>query len=109
LSTAGYGMKFSKGYLGPGSGGGKSEPEAKGKPMGEEHQDGANDGANDGEDHQGAIHEHLKAMHAATGHGHSHIEHAPEGHMAHHIDHEGQISGPEPTEDCPGGMCGGGM
>jgi hypothetical protein len=101
MSTAGYGMKFGKGYLG----GSKSAPEAKGPMAGEERQEGSEDG----ESHHQAIHQHLQAMHEATGHGHSHIEHKPEGHMAHHIDHEGQISGPEPTEDCPGGMCGGGM
>jgi hypothetical protein len=103
MSTAGYNMKFGKGYLGPGSGGGK-DMAPKGQPAGEEHQEGSDD-----ESGEGAIHEHLQKMHEMTGHGHSHIEHKPEGHMAHHIDHEGQISGPEPTEDCPGGMCGGGM
>ena len=99
MATSGYSAHFGKGYLGKGSGGGK-EPEAKGEPEGQPSEGG-------GEDEK--IHSHLKAMHAATGHGHSHIEHKPEGHMAHHISHDGQVSGPEPTEDCPGGMCGGGM
>ena len=86
---------FSKGYLG-----GAME-EAKPKPeMGGEHEE-------EGGGEDGKIESHLKEMHAATGHGHSHIQHKPEGHIAHHINHEGQMSGPEPTEDCPGGMCGG--
>jgi hypothetical protein len=87
---------FSKGYLG-----GAMEEKA---PPQEAH--GEPDGGEGGEN--GKIESHLKEMHAATGHGHSHIQHKPEGHIAHHINHEGQMSGPEPTEDCPGGMCGGG-
>ena len=99
MSTAGYSMKFGKGYLG-GSGGGK-EPEAKGSPEGE---------APEGEtDPEGQIQEHLQKMHAATGHGHSHIQHHGDGrHTAHHISHDGQMSGPEEHPDCPGGMCNGG-
>ena len=91
---------FSKGYLG---GSMEEKPTPK---MGHEEPDG-----DEGEGMDGKIESHLKEMHAATGHGHSHIQHKPEGHIAHHIDHEGQMSGPEPTEDCPGGMCGeqGGM
>ena len=51
---------------------------------------------------------HLQEMHAETGHGHSHIQHHGDGtHTAHHISHEGEVSGPEPHGDCPGGMCGG--
>ena len=97
MATAGYGMKFGKGYLG-----GNKEPDAKGEPEGQQ------EGEMGGEEHHAAIHEHLKAMHASTGHGHSHIEHKGDGtHVAHHIDHEGQMSGPEESGDCPGGMCGG--
>ena len=88
-------MKWGKGYLGAGSG-------EESKPAESEPEEG-------GEDHESAIHQHLQQMHQMTGHGHSHIEHKPEGHVAHHVDHEGQVSGPEPHEDCPGGMCGGGM
>lgn len=98
MATAGYGMKWGAGYRN------KQEPDAKGAEAGEEHQEGTNDG----EEHHGAIQEHLKAMHAATGHGHSHIEHKGDGsHVAHHISHDGQMSGPEEHGDCPGGMCGG--
>jgi hypothetical protein len=97
MATSGYAAKFGKGYL---SGSGK-EPDAKGAPAGE---------APEGEtDPEGQIQEHLQKMHAATGHGHSHIQHKGDGtHVAHHISHEGQMSGPEETQDCPGGMCGGG-
>ena len=71
------------------------------EPEGGEPEDGATDEK---------IASHLQEMHAATGHGHSHIEHHPDGtHTAHHISHEGEMSGPEPHGDCPGGMCGGGM
>ena len=89
---------FSKGYLG----GAMEEKAAPKQEMGGESAGEEGDGGADGK-----IESHLKEMHAATGHGHSHIQHKPEGHMAHHINHEGQMSGPEPTEDCPGGMCGG--
>ena len=89
---------FSKGYLG----GAMEEKAAPKQEMGGESAGEEGDGGADGK-----IESHLKEMHAATGHGHSHIQHKPEGHMAHHISHEGQMSGPEPTEDCPGGMCGG--
>jgi hypothetical protein len=88
---------FSKGYLG-----GSMDEKPAPKQMEHEEPDGD-------ENPDGKIEAHLKEMHAATGHGHSHIQHKPEGHIAHHIDHEGQMSGPEPTEDCPGGMCGGGQ
>jgi hypothetical protein len=90
-------MAFSKGYLG----GGKSEPKEE-EPMGEPGEEG--------EGHDAEIESHLKSMHEKTGHGHSHIEHMGDGtHKAHHIDQQGQMSGPEETGDCPGGMCGGGM
>lgn len=90
---------FSKGYLG---GSMDEKPKAQPKMGGEHEEPDGDEGGSDGK-----IEAHLKEMHAATGHGHSHIQHKPEGHIAHHIDHEGQMSGPEPTEDCPGGMCGG--
>lgn len=88
---------FSKGYLG----GMEDKPQPK-QEMGGGEEEGDGDA-------DGKIQSHLQEMHAETGHGHSHIQHKPEGHIAHHISHEGQMSGPEPTEDCPGGMCGGGM
>lgn len=97
MATSGYKAHFSPGYLG----GKKESPAPEEKPMGGEQEDGG--------DVDGKIQSHLKEMHAATGHGHSHIQHKPEGHIAHHIDHEGQMSGPEETQDCPGGQCGGGM
>jgi len=85
-------MSFGKGYLGNNKG--ASEPA--------EPEQGMNDGGH------GAIHEHLKDMHAQTGKAHSHIEHNGDGsHMAHHISADGQVSGPEEHGDCPGGMCGG--
>jgi hypothetical protein len=88
---------FSKGYLG-----GAMEE----KPQPKQEMGGGEEGEGEGPDAK--IESHLKEMHAATGHGHSHIQHKPEGHIAHHISHEGQMSGPEETQDCPGGMCGGG-
>lgn len=98
MATAGYGMKFGKGYLGGSKESDHAEPDGDEKPMESEG----------GEDHHAAIHQHLKAMHAATGHGHSHIEHKGDGtHVAHHVSHEGEVSGPEEHGDCPGGMCGG--
>lgn len=81
MATAGYGMKFGKGYLG-------------GAPAHEEpaHEPAMAEG---GEEHHAAIHEHLTNMHAQTGHGHSHIEHHQDGsHTSHHISHEGEMSGP---------------
>lgn len=96
MATASYGMKFGKGYLG----GGKEAPA-------EHEAEPKQEGEGDVDDQ---IQEHLTKMHAATGHGHSHIQHKGDGtHVAHHISHEGQMSGPEETEDCPGGMCGGGV
>lgn len=101
MATAGYKMQFGKGYLG-GAGGGK-EPDAGGEPKETPHESEGN------LDADGQIQEHLQKMHAATGHGHSHIQHKGDGsHVAHHISHDGQMSGPEETGDCPGGMCGGG-
>lgn len=100
MATAGYSMKFGKGYLG----GGKGEPDAKGPEKEIPHESEPN------EDADGQIQEHLQKMHASTGHGHSHIQHHGDGsHTAHHISAEGQISGPEDHGDCPGGQCGGGM
>lgn len=81
MATAGYGMKFSKGYLGG----------SKEAPMPHE----TNPENAGGEDHHAAIHEHLTNMHAQTGHGHSHLEHHQDGsHTSHHISHDGEISGP---------------
>lgn len=41
------------------------------------------------------VHEHLAAMHAATGNAHSHIEHHEDGtHTSHHVDREGNVTGP---------------
>jgi hypothetical protein len=83
--------------------GGKPAPKAPmaKPPMAEEPEE---DGGGTDEN----IASHLQEMHAATGHGHSHIQHHPDGtHTAHHVSHEGEVSGPEPHEDCPGGMCGG--
>lgn len=79
MATAGYSMKFGKGYLG-----GQQEAPAHEPEM-----------AEGGEEHHAAIHEHLANMHAQTGHGHSHIEHHQDGsHTSHHVSHEGEISGP---------------
>lgn len=78
MSTAGYGMKFSKGYLG----GGKEQPSAH-DPEPEE-----------GEGHED-IHEHLRTQHERTGHAHSHVEHHGDGtHTSHHIDAGGNVEGP---------------
>lgn len=80
MATAGYGMKFGKGYLGG----------SKEAPMPHETEPEAAGGEN-----EGIIHEHLTNMHAQTGHGHSHIEHHLDGtHTSHHISHEGELSGP---------------
>lgn len=80
MATAGYGMKFSKGYLGG----------SKEAPMPHE-----TDPANAGGDAESMIHAHLTKMHEATGHGHSHIQHHEDGsHTSHHITHEGELSGP---------------
>lgn len=76
----------------------KAQEEPEGDEFGGEQEGGADE----------KIAQHLQEMHAATGHGHSHIQHHGDGtHTAHHISHEGQVSGPEPHGDCPGGMCGG--
>lgn len=86
MSTAGYGMKFSPGYLG-----GKREPEAKGKPEAMPHEEGS---------HVDDIHEHLRSMHEKTGHAHSHVEHHGDGsHTSHHIHEDGNIEGPHEHPD----------
>ena len=83
--------------------GGKPSAKPMAKPMG-----GTMEAEPEGGDQTEQIHQHLTAMHAATRHGHSHIEHKGDGsHVAHHVSHEGEVSGPEPHGDCPGGMCGG--
>ena len=88
--------------------GGGGKPPAKKmapEPM-PEHEEPDGDEMGGGEDEK--IQQHLQEMHQATGHGHSHIQHHGDGtHTAHHISHEGEMSGPEPHGDCPGGMCGG--
>jgi hypothetical protein len=88
-----------------GSGG---KPPAKAEPKAMPEQEQEPEGEDGGADEK--IQSHLQEMHAATGHGHSHIQHHPDGtHTAHHVSHEGEMSGPEPHADCPGGMCSGGM
>jgi hypothetical protein len=97
MATAGYNMKFGKGYLG-----GSKEPDA-GKPAGEMHEPEPEEGDE-------GIKAHLEQMHAKTGTAHSHVHHHGDGnHTMHHISAEGEHSGPEEGGDCPGGMCGGGM
>lgn len=82
MSTAGYNLKFGKGYLG-----GRKEPGETARPESETHEPGSN------VDEQ--IKGHLEEMHAATGHGHSHVQHHPDGtHTSHHISHGGEHSGP---------------
>ena len=84
MATAGYGMKFGKGYLG---GGKPMEQEPEGE-AGHEMEEA-------GESHHAAIHEHLRNMHEMTGKAHSHVEHHGGGkHTSHHVDHEGNVSGP---------------
>ncbi len=84
MATAGYGMKFGKGYLG-----GSREKEA---PMPHETEP-----ENAGGDEE--IKQHLAARHAATGHAHSHIEHHGDGrHTSHHISEAGEHSGPHEHE-----------
>ena len=79
MATAGYGMKFGKGYLG----GGKQE-----EPMPHESEP-----QNAGGDE--SIKQHLEERHAETGHAHSHVEHHGDGrHTSHHISREGEHSGP---------------
>lgn len=86
MATAGYNMKFGKGYLG-----GSKE---KAMPH-ETHPE--NEG---GDDLHGEIHAHLSKMHEATGHAHSHIEHHADGHhTSHHISAEGEHSGPHDHEN----------
>lgn len=78
MATAGYGMKFGKGYLG---GGGE-------KPM--PHEAEPEQGGGDE-----AIKSHLEEMHGQTGHAHTHIEHHGDGgHTSHHISEGGEHSGP---------------
>ena len=80
MATAGYGMKFGKGYLG---GGGEKPQSHEMEPQGE--QGGGDE----------AIKQHLAERHAETGHAHSHIEHHGDGrHTSHHISDGGEHSGP---------------
>jgi len=84
MATAGYSMKFGKGYLG-GSG-------EKAAPMPHETEP-----ENAGGDE--AIKQHLEERHAETGHAHSHIEHHGDGrHTSHHISEAGEHSGPHEHE-----------
>ena len=88
MATAGYGMKFGKGYLD----GGRSE----GKPA--MHEEPADMGEGDGGSE--AIRAHLEERHAATGHAHSHVEHHGDGrHTSHHISAAGEHSGPHDHEN----------
>lgn len=89
--------------------GGKPAPKAAPKAGMPEHGEPDGDEAPEGgADEQ--IQQHLQEMHASTGHGHSHVQHHGDGtHTMHHVSHDGQMSGPEDSHDCPGGMCGGGM
>lgn len=83
MATAGYSMKFGKGYLG-GNQSAPAEPETGQEP----EQEG-------GEEHHEAIRAHLEDMHQRTGHAHSHVEHHGDGrHTSHHISAEGEHSGP---------------
>ena len=89
MATAGYGMKFSKGYLG-----GAKEPGEGGAAKAIPHE--TDPTAAGGDD----IREHLERRHAETGHAHSHIEHHADGHhTSHHIDENGEHSGPHDHEN----------
>ena len=93
-------MSFGKGYLN----GGKSQSAKPAMADHEEEPDGDEGGETD------PIHAHLKKMHGMDGKAHSHVVHHGDGtHEAHHVDEGGNVQGPEETDDCPGGMCGGGM
>lgn len=79
MSTAGYGMKFGKGYLG---GTGNESPM--------QHEPEPSEVGGDEE-----IKSHLEDMHGQTGHAHTHIEHHGDGgHTSHHISEDGEHSGP---------------
>lgn len=87
MSTAGYGMKFGKGYLG----GAPKEQEAP-------HQGPQEEGQ--GEPHHAEIHQHLQSMHEQTGKAHSHVEHHGDGrHTSHHVHEDGNIEGPHEHPD----------
>jgi hypothetical protein len=89
-------MHFGKGYLVGGQT--KAAPSMMGGELEEKPEGG---------DHTAMIHDHLKKMHKMTGEKHSHIEHHDDGsHSAHHVDEQGNVRGPEDSDDCPGGMCG---
>ncbi len=80
MATAGYGMKYGKGYLGGGGGASEHEPETP-----QETEGGGDE----------AIKQHLEERHAETGHAHSHVEHHGDGrHTSHHISEGGEHSGP---------------
>lgn len=41
------------------------------------------------------IHQHLQAMHSATGEAHTHVEHHDDGsHTSHHVNKAGEVHGP---------------
>ena len=83
MATAGYGMKFSKGYLG-------GSKEAKMPHESEPENAGGDE----------AIKSHLAERHAETGHAHSHVEHHGDGrHTSHHISEGGEHSGPHDHEN----------
>ena len=89
MATAGYSMKFGKGYLG-----GSKEPASGGKPEAIPHE------AEPTEDGDGEIKQHLESMHAKTGEAHSHVHHKADGsHTSHHISAEGEHSGPHDHEN----------
>ena len=84
MATAGYGMKFGKGYLGSGK---QEEP----MPHESEPQNAGGDES---------IKQHLEERHAETGHAHSHVEHHGDGrHTSHHISEAGEHSGPHDHEN----------
>lgn len=86
MATAGYGMKYGKGYLG----GSKEAPMP--------HESNPVDAG--GEEHHEAIRQHLESMHQQTGHAHSHVEHHGDGrHTSHHISADGEHSGPHDHEN----------
>jgi len=85
MATAGYSMKFGKGYLG-----GSGEKEAR-----MPHETEPENAGGDEE-----IKQHLESRHAATGHAHSHVEHHGDGrHTSHHISEAGEHSGPHEHEN----------
>jgi hypothetical protein len=91
MSTAGYGMKWGKGYRT-----GAKEPDVADSAAGEVHEEEPNEEEGDP---TAMIHEHLTKMHEMTGKAHSHVEHHGDGtHTSHHVDEQGQVSGPHEHE-----------